>query len=129
MNIRTLSAVLLVGQILSVGFIFRVLQLQYGLFKTRIQSDLLLVRRTLFFLALVILLGNVIPLMLDIFTVFDNLRRGVSTVNLAGIFYTISNTLTLTVSAILIWQLYRMAAKVLIVVEHDKDVALEDAKG
>ena len=126
MDIKDLSAILLVGQIISVGFIFSVLRLQFGLFKTTIQHDLVAIRRVLFHLAMVIFLGNLIPIVINALTITGAIYRPVlhGRLNFPAIIYTSSNTGVAVASALLIWLLYRMASKVLVIVDHDKAVAL-----
>lgn len=129
MDLKLLSGLLLVAQIASLIFIVLVLIRQYSLFKTHIQEDLVVVRRTLFWLALVIFAGNIISLTLNVLTVTGMVGRSVEQINLVGVAYSVSNTLTLLFSALLIWLLYRMAQKVLVIVEHAKDVALDAKNG
>lgn len=130
MNIRTLAAILLSGQVFSAVFILLVIMRQLSLFKLPIQPGLEWFRRILFFLALTVFAGNLVPILIDIITIRRPEVRVVRHTNLIGVLYAASNTFVATTSAVLIWVMYRLAASTLIIVEHAKDVALEKkAKG
>lgn len=125
MNIKTLAEILLTGQIFSAVFIFLVLVRQVALFRLRVQSGLEWFRRILFALALTIFLGNLVPIIIDIATIRQPAIRVVKHTNLIGLLYASSNTFASTMSALLIWIMYRLAAKTMLIVEHEKEVALE----
>lgn len=108
------------GQIASAVFMFFVLRRQVRLFKLYITPELKVFRKILFLLAVVIFLGNLVPIIIDTLTVISHIHRSTNQVNTVGLLYAVSNTLTATMSALLIWIMYRMAAETLIIVEHDK---------
>ncbi len=126
MSIKTLAAILLVGQFISVGFMVAVIKRQYELFKSRTYPELRKIRMALFCLSVVIISGNLIPATVSVLTVLDTVKRSTSHVNRLGLAYSLSNTLTLAASAIAIYSVYWLAAKILIIVEHDKEEALHN---
>lgn len=125
MEIKTLAWCLLAGQLGSAIFMGVVIHRQIGLFGLLIQADIVWFRRVLFVLALVIFLGNMIPLVVDILTVMDLVKRSASHINTVGLYYTASNTLVAFFSSVLIWLLYRLAARTVLIVEQAKEDALE----
>lgn len=127
MDIRTLAWFLLLGQIGSALFMLAVIVRQIGLFRLHIQHDIIWFRRVLFFLALVIFFGNAIPLAIDVVTVLGLITRSTNHVNTIGLYYSASNTLVAFTSSVLIWLLYRLAARTVLITESDKEVALEAA--
>lgn len=129
MDIRVLAWWLLLGRIVSTGFILLVISRQIGLFRRRIQPELIWFRRVLFGLALVILIGNMIPLMIDVVTIIGFVERSTNRVNPVGVAYALSNDGVAVFSAILVWIMYRMAARTLLIVEREKDIALEEKIG
>lgn len=124
MDIKHVAAILLVGHIVSASFMLLVVRRQRALTKLPIDSDLLPFRRTLNRLSVAILIGNIIPILIDILTItaHDSLRREDSPSGI-GIIYGISNAVTAVISAYLIWTLYKQAAKTVLIV----DQATEDA--
>lgn len=126
MDIRVLATVLLIGHLISAVFMAIVLVRQVRLFRLRAQDGLVWFRRILFVLALGIFFGNFIPIFIDALTIFNIVTRSTNRVNTIGIAYSVSNALVFALSALLIWILYRMAATTILIVEHDKEVALED---
>lgn len=122
MNLRTLAIILLSGQIFSAVFILLVLMRQLALFRLQVQPGLKWFRVVLFFLALTIFIGNLIPILIDILTIRTPGIRVVHHTNLIGVLYAASNTFVATASALLIWIMYRLAAKTILIVEHDKDI-------
>lgn len=125
MDIKTLAWCLLVGQLGSAIFMFAVIHRQIRLFGMRVQADIIWFRRVLFGLAMVIFLGNTVPLIVDVLTVMDLVTRSAKHINTVGLYYTASNTLVAFFSSVLIWLLYRLAARTVLVIEQDKDIALE----
>ncbi len=128
MDIRILAVLLVTGHLASAFFISRVLILQIPLFKARRYPELKWFRRILFTLALAIFIGNFIPILIDGLTIVDFVHRSTKHVNSVGVAYSISNALVFSLSALLIWFLYRLAARTLIIVDHDRSVALEEGE-
>lgn len=121
-SIEVIAVVLLIARLISVWFIVKVLLLQYRLFGTKIDFTLVpnltklqkrhiyLMRRILFTLSLIILLGNIIPIFIDIMTIlpyYDTHRP--ATLHVMSIMYAFSNSVTAMLSAIMIWVLYQVA--------------------
>lgn len=117
MDIRTLAWFLLLGQIGSALFMSAVIARQVTLFGRKMQRDLIWFRRVLFLLALVIFVGNFIPMGIDIVTVLGLVTRSAHHINTVGLYYTGSNTLVAFTSSVLIWMLYRLAAKTILITE------------
>ncbi len=127
MDIRVLAIVLLIGHLISAGFMVSVIRRQVGLFKMPVQKDVAKIRKFLFALAIGVLLGNFIPIIIDLLTIFNTVKRSTNHVNIVGIAYSLSNALVFALSALLIWLMYRMAASIVLITEHDKSVALAEA--
>ena len=109
MPIRLLAALLLVIQVGTIVFIVSVLKKQMDLFKLAVPKEIQKFRRRLFALALVIFLGNIIPMAVGLLTVLGVVTRSATHVNWVSGLYSASNTLTLFFSALLIWIMYRLA--------------------
>ena len=86
-----------------------VIRKQWALFKLPIDHSILRFRRTLFFLTLAIFIGNIIPAVIDLLTLFDLTTRPL-TVQLPSVLYSFDNSITALLSSYLIWRLYRLAA-------------------
>lgn len=125
MDIKDVALLLLLGRIVSVVFISLVIKRQLALFKKPIDPGLVGLRRTLFLLSLGVFVGNLIPIAIDILTIAtaSSLHREDSP-SIAGVTYALSNCVTASVSAVLIWTMYRQAAKTVILVDHNIEVAL-----
>ena len=129
MSVKILAGLLLIGELASVAFIGLVLARQLRISRLRVQDELQAFRRILVFLSATILISNFIPVVVDILTVFAAVPRSASTVNIIGIVYGVSNTVSTLVSSVLIWLMYRMAAKLVIIEDKAKlDAREEHAK-
>lgn len=120
-SIQVIAIFLLIARLISVIFIAAVLKLQWKLFRTKIDFSLVpnlttfqknqvyRARRVLFILAVAVFLGNMVPIVIDSITIFnDSLGRpaGLRAISVA---YAASNAFTAMFSAILVWALYRIA--------------------
>lgn len=119
-SIQFIALCLLIARVISVVFIVAVLLRQWRLFKLPIDFSLVpgissmekrsvyRVRRILFTLSVIILLGNMIPILIDTITLFYNPDRptNVKTISVA---YAFSNAITAMLSSIMIWALYKLA--------------------
>lgn len=123
MDIKTLAKILLIGHVVSASFMFFVLKKQLALFKLNIEPELVKFRKVLFGLSLAVFLGNFIPIVIDVLTIVSKVTR--SQPSTIGIYYAFSNCIFSILSAILIWTMYRLASKIAVIVEHDKEVALK----
>lgn len=121
-SIQIIAVFLLIARLISVGFIVTVLILQWRLFKTKIDFSLVpnlsnyqkktiyRARKLLFALAVIIFLGNMVPIMIDTITIIsDNAIGRTPNVRAISIAYAGSNALTAMFSAIMIWGLYKLA--------------------
>lgn len=121
-SIQVIAGFLLIARLISVVFIGMVLVLQAKLFGTNIDFTLVpnlskfqkrniyLARKVLFALAIIVFLGNMIPIIIDAITAFNDNSLGrnpeVPTISIA---YAAGNALTAMFSAIFIWVLYKLA--------------------
>lgn len=117
MNIVTLAALLLVGRLISDFFITLVLLKQWRLRKTKTHPKLMAIRKVLSLLAIAVFIGNLYPLYLDLYTLFDPAVRTAQTINLKGVLYSLDNNLTFMFASILIYTLYRLADTVIEIAE------------
>lgn len=108
MNIKTIAFLMLIGHAVSLVFITIVIRKQRALLKLPIDKELRIFRKILFALSCFILIGNVIPIAIDILTFFVNTGRP-STVKPISVAYALSNSFTAAISAALIWTLYKLA--------------------
>ena len=116
-SIEVYAIILLLIRVASMTFIFFVLKRQYGLFKLPIKNAERLdvkalkhFRAVLFFLALAVFLGNIVPAVIDVLAILEVDTGRVSMVGTTSFVYTLSASLTSLISSYLIWQLYRLAA-------------------
>lgn len=120
-SIQLIAFFLLVARVISIAFIVIVLRLQWRLFKTEIDFSLVpnmtklqkrnvyRVRKVLFILSCIILLGNFIPILIDTITIFDNNLGRPANLRPISVAYAASNAFTAMFSAIMIWALYKLA--------------------
>ncbi len=124
-EIRIISGILLLLRVVSLAFIALVIMKQLKLFKIEVSEKVNLFRRILFFMACIILVGNLIPIMLHISTLMaDSVELKRIVPRTFGIAYAVSNALTSVASSFFIWYLYKMSGALAIVVEKDKIEAL-----
>ena len=109
MNIQLLAFLLLIGRLISDVFIVLVLRRQWRIRKIPTHPRLSNIRRVLTLLAVLVFIGNIYPLLLDLYTLFVPGIRTTQQVNLVGVFYSLDNNLTFMFAAILIWMLYKLA--------------------
>lgn len=117
MNIQLLAILLLIGRLISEGFIIAVIRKQWKIRKTAIHPRLRALRRVLTLLAILVFIGNIYPLLLDAYTLYDSAVRTSQTVNLVGVFYSLDNNLTFMFASILIYALYKLSDVVLDIAE------------
>lgn len=110
MDIQTLVVLLLLGRSISIMFILSVLNIQWRLLKRPIEPYIENFRKILFGLSLAILISNMIPVIIDIATLFTDIGRP-AVVSFAGVIYSLSNSLTAAISSLLVWYLYYVATK------------------
>lgn len=129
MDIKTVALILLLGRIVSASFMVLVVRRQRALSKLPIDPELLPFRKTLNHLSLAILIGNIIPIVIDILTIAatNSLEREDSP-SVTGVTYAFSNCITSAVSAYLIWTLYKQAAKTVLIADEAIDDALNHKK-
>lgn len=121
LDIQTIALILLIARVVSVAFIITVLLRQARLFGKQIdfsvvpfltklqRKSVYRIRTVLFTLSVIILLGNLVPIVIDYITLFNNDLGRPANVKLISIAYAFSNALTAMFSAIMIWTLYKLA--------------------
>lgn len=127
MDIKQVAAILLIGRLASCLFMASVLRRQLQLFKNEVYPELHTSRKRLFALAITVFVGNIIPILIDVATIVSptSLSREDSP-SVAGVTYGFSNCITAVVSSALVWSLYRLAARTTIIVDVDKEIALDE---
>lgn len=109
MNIQLLALLLLMGRLISDFFIIMVLRKQWKIRKIPTHPRLANIRRVLTLLAVLVFIGNIYPLLLDLYTLFYPGVRTSQVVNPVGVFYSLDNNLTFMFASILIWALYKIS--------------------
>lgn len=122
-DIQLIAIFLLIGRIISVIFILFVITLQARLFGTMIDFQMVpnlsnyqrrnvyLARKVLFALSIVILAGNLIPIIIDSITILDANSLGRNpNIPFISVGYALSNATTAAVSSLMIWALYKIAS-------------------
>lgn len=126
MDIKTVALILLLGRLVSAVFMVLVVKRQRALSKIKINPQLMPLRKTLNRLSLAVLVGNIIPIIIDISTIAaaNSLEREDSP-SVIGVMYGFSNCITSAISAYLIWTLYKQAEKTVIIVDQATQDALD----
>lgn len=109
MDIQLLAFLLLIGRLISEGFIIAVLRKQWRIRNSPIHPRLKNLRKVLTLLAIAVFVGNLYPLGLDLFTLFDAGIRTNGYANIVGVIYSLDNNLTFMFASILIWTLYKLS--------------------
>lgn len=117
MNIQLLAGLLLLGRLISEFFIIMVLRRQWQIRNTKIHPRLVKMRYVLTSLAVLVFVGNLYPLWLDAYTLYDSTVRTSQVINLKGVLYSLDNNITFMVASILIWTLYKLGDVVIEVAE------------
>lgn len=106
MDTRVIAALLLIGRLITVIFILIVLINQIKLLRNNIFPELKPVRKRLFAMNVVLLLGQFIPITIDALGIWG---RGSFNLLLAYVF---SNNITAMIASIVTWDTYNLAAKI-----------------
>lgn len=128
-NIKTVALILLLGRLVSVVFMILVVRRQRVLSKLPVNPQLRPLRKTLNRLSFAVLIGNIIPIILDASTIIaaNSLEREDSP-SVIGVSYAFSNCITAAISAYLIWTLYKQAEKTVLIVDQATQDALHNKK-
>lgn len=105
MSIKMIATILLLERFVSVVFLSLVLHRQWKLFRAT-RTKLTTVRETLLVLVSVALLGNIVPIIIDLVTITGEEYAGKLLVP-----YAFSNATTVTIISVGWWYLYRSIAK------------------
>lgn len=100
---QKISLVLLIGRLVTVYFSVRIIRIQYGLRNINDKFDGF--RNLLLTLSFVILLGNMVPILIDVFGIFGKGSLGLL------LAYVFSNNITSMLAAFMLWQVYKMGGK------------------
>lgn len=117
MDIQLLAFLLLIGRLISEAFIIAVLRKQWRIRNSPIHPRLKNLRKVLTLLAILVFIGNLYPLGLDLYTLYDSTVRTSQTANLVVVIYSLDNNLTFMFASILIWTLYKLSDVVIEVAE------------
>lgn len=111
MDIKDLALILLIGRTVAVFFMSLVIKKQLFLLRFPVPPEVRKFRTILTALSVSLLLVNVLPIVLDLLTIFstNNLTR-TARPGIVGITYTLDNCLGAVIASILVWMLYRLAS-------------------
>lgn len=109
MDVKILAGVLFTGHVIALVVTVRVLMRQVVILRSRPDPELQTGRLVLFALAVVIGLGNIIPMAIDAAVILGEVPRAKP--NLIGVLYALSNVLTLIFSASAVLALYMIAER------------------
>jgi len=110
MDVHTAAYFLAAIRIVSAIFIGMVLVTQIPLLRAPHDALGRITQYILLAIALVIFLGNLIPVAVDLATVLGDIERSSQVLNTIGIGYAFSNAVTSVLSAVLIWLMYKVIA-------------------
>lgn len=108
MNTQVAAFLVLILGLIGVWFMARVLMIQIPRLNTKDNTTDQAIRYVLFYLALSLLFVNLIPVAINIATVFVHIPRSASTLNPTGLAYLFSNAVANDLSAGLLWLVYRI---------------------
>ena len=111
---QKISLVLLLGRILTVYLMSLVIRKQSRFLKARSHPELYQLRRRLLLGSIVVLAGNVVPIVIDTMGVFNKGSFGLL------LAYVFSNNLTAIISAYLLWSTIRLSEKLKVANEVSK---------
>jgi hypothetical protein len=107
MSIMTLAIILLTLRFMAVAFMIRVLSIQFPLLQAANDPHIRPLRYVLFVFAVVITLGNAIPIMVDLYG-FLNPEASSSTLGSVLTFYFLNNAFVAALSAACFWLIYKV---------------------
>lgn len=109
MDIKDIALCLLIMRLASVSFMVMVIRKQIGLFAGAADRYIRMQRRVLFTFALMLLAGNIIPILIDIATLMvDTGRTNPKALSVA---YAFSNAGTSILHSVMVWVIYRIAER------------------
>ena len=110
MDIQLYATILLIFRIISSFFIGLVIYRQLTLFRIKLIPKISKYRQVLFAIAAVIMATNIPPIVIDILTMTEDIRRSTNTVNGVGLVYSMTWVLGYTLLSFFIWLLYKISA-------------------
>lgn len=102
---QKISLALLIGRMITVTFVGMTARLQWRLIKQNDGPELQVYRVILFSLTLILIFGNIIPIVIDVASLFN---KGSLTLLVAYVF---SNNITAMLAAVILWYLYHRTGK------------------
>lgn len=113
-DIHIVAAILLPLHLMAIFFMGLVLRKQYPLLKAQDDKEITALRILLFFFAIILFVANIVPVVVDLLTIFDTVKRSTNVVNGLGLVYSISNGLVALVSSICFWLIYLLAERIVL---------------
>lgn len=110
MQIEHYALILLIIRIIAVALIIRVIAIQTPLLKAVNDPHLTPLRVALLVMSYVLLLGNTIPVVIDILTVFQAMPRSAQVLTESTLVYGFSNAITSVIAAATLRIIYKTSA-------------------
>ena len=111
---------MLLPQIGAIVFLLMVIVRQIGLFRKKIQTELIPVRRQLFVQSLAVLFLAAVVFLVGIATVLELVTRSTKHLNSVGVILTVAYNGAILLASYSSWISYRMASKISLIVETGK---------
>lgn len=108
MNIMALAIILLILRTISVGFMLRVLTISYPLLKAHNDPQIKPLRYVLFIFAVIITIGNVIPILIDLYGLSGEDIRNDDLDTVLTVYF-INNAFISAISAFCFWLVYKVS--------------------
>lgn len=106
LDIHVYAAILLGLRLASVVLILFVIKKQWALFKRPIAKRAASMRKTLFLISIAILLGNIIPALIDVLTIHGSIAGRPAEVSTTSVLYSFNNSVVAILSSFFMWVLY-----------------------
>lgn len=107
MSIMTLALILLALRFIAVAFMLRVLSIQFPLLSAENNPEVKPLRYLLFIFAVIITVGNVVPIIVDLYAFLSPDARGGEVSSLI-IAYFLNNAFVAALSAACFWLIYKV---------------------
>lgn len=124
MEVNILAITLLTGRLITLYYLGRVLKTQVKLLRMPIEDpNVWDFRKTLHYMTIVVALGNLVPIAIDLVSIFGPTRPF-----WLGVLYAISNVITALFAAILIHKMYRLASQTKEVNDLEREYVKQNTK-
>lgn len=114
MNIHIVAAILLPPHLIAIFFMALVIRKQYPLLNAQNDREVVSIRFILFFFAIILLLANIVPVMVDLLTLTDAVKRSTNVINSLGLVYTLANGAVALLSSVCFWLIYLLAERIVL---------------